>query len=235
MFSGSLRNQVSREEQIRLQSARVRVGYYHYDPFWIDSDFWFRGYAFEPWRRPVHCSPWYYYPHLPAYVPLGYVRVLQLQFYPLRGVRYVWTRGTSGFFSDTLLDSWGSGSFHRGNRALDEALEDIDRAFNRRDRRAIGRLVPSRGQVHIFMDGRYVYSVESDTFYEMMLDVTLGTRTRRYEIVSVETYRNEAEVVARHEFIDPWGRWSQVFHWYRLTERWGNYEVTRFGTSQSRW
>ncbi|MFQ3587242.1 MAG: hypothetical protein SNJ74_10920 [Fimbriimonadaceae bacterium] len=235
VFSGSLRSQVSREEQIRLQSGRLRVGYFHYDPYWIDQDFWFRGYSFDPWRRPVHCSPWYYYPHLPAYVPLGYVQILQIQFQPIRGVRYVWTRGAGGFYSDSSFDPWRGGPSYRSNRALDEALDDIDRAFNRRDQRALGRLIPARDRIHIFIDGRYVYSLESDTFYEMMMDVTLGTRTRRYEILSVQTNRDEAEVVARHEFIDPWGRWSQVFHWYRLTERRGYYEITRFGTSQSRW
>ncbi len=223
VFSGSLRHQVLREEQIRRNYPNIRRGYYWYDPYWCDNDFRFRWYVYDCYT-PIRfvCSPWYYYPHLPPYLNYSCVRYLHISIGPFYGSLYTWRR---------------PGHYERDYRYsdLDYAIEDLAQAFERRDRRALGRLVPDRGDVHIYVDGDYAYSLQADEYFDLMLDNVYGTRTIRYEIERVRTYRYEAEVVARHEFTDPWGRRDSVYHEYRLEAERGRYVIRSFGTSYRRY
>ncbi len=198
-----------------------RSGYWHYDPYWCDDDFWFGWYVFNPYQYRCVASPWYYYPHLPGYLNYSCVRVVQISLLPWGGSYY-----------DYRPSRYGSGYYRDSD--LDDAIDDLVRAFEDSDRRALGRLVPRRGDVSIFVDGAYQYSMDSERFYDLMQDNVYATRTRRYEIVRVETWRDEAEVTARHEFTDAWGQRTSVYHWYRLSRDSRGYVITRFGTSDRR-
>jgi hypothetical protein len=228
VFSGSLRDLVRREERVRVIPRHSRVGYWHYDPFWCDDDFRFRWYVFDPFAYRSYCSPWYYYPHLPAYVDYSCVRVLRISLGPLSWINYSWNRPHYGYYERQYQGSYYSD--------LDYALDDLVRGFEDADRRSIGRVIPRYGDVHVWVDGTYNYTMDADRFYDLMLDNVFGTRTRRYEITKVRTYGNEAEVTARHEFLDPWGDREVVYHWYRLYREREGYVIRHFGTSRdTRW
>lgn len=216
----SLPSQVIREDDPRRRQNIYRSGYHHYDPYWRDDYFWCNNYIFDPWRVRCVVSPWYYYWSLPGYLSYNCIRIVNIPIYVWSGRRYNYSYNSG----------WGYGSYNnRGD--LDYAIDDLRDAFLNMDRRALTRLIPRDGRVDIFASNRYDYSLDADEFYNLMLDGIYNADTKRYEIVSVETYRNEAEVVARHEFTDPWGRRSSVYHWYRMEESRKGYVITRFGTS----
>ena len=165
-------------------------------------------------------SPWYYYASLPGYLNYNCVHIINFQTFSWNGTRYNYGYNRGG---------WGNSYNNRTD--LDYAIDDLVDAFQNQDRRALGRVIPRSGQIDIFTNGRYDYSIDADSYYRLMLDGIYNSETRRYSIVSVETYRGSAEVVAKHEFSDPWGRRQTVYHWYRLESSRNGYEITRFGTS----
>jgi len=220
IFRGSLEHQVRREDRIRIVSG-YRSGYYHYRRDWCDDNFWFNGYIFNPISYPnCYVSPWYYYGHLPAYVSPHRVTVINISLDPWYGTYYNWRRP-----QNYTWDNWNSFN------SLDYALEDITRAFERVDRRALRRLIPDRERIAIFVDGQYSYSMDPYDFEEFLLDAVEGTATIRYDITRVERRGREAEIQARHEYEDAWGRRTAVFHNYRLEEERNGFVIRRFGTS----
>ena len=227
IFRGGLPGQVLREDRFRINRDSCRVGYYHYYNNWCDDNFWFNWYVFDPFRSSnCFISPWYYYPHLPAYVNRRCGTIISINLSPWYGSYYNWRRPASyGYY-----DSYSSYDYS----ALDYAVEDIRRAFQDNDRRSLERLIPTRDRVAIFVDGEYTYSMEPRDFEDFMIDAVEGTRTSRYEITRVERRGREAEVQARHEYEDPWGRRAVVYHHFRLEDVRGYYVITRFGTSYYR-
>lgn len=227
---GSIASQVLRTEQVRV-NTNIRQGYHSYHNNWRDDYFYYPHYSFTPYGNNCSFSPWYYYPHLPGYVSVTrifYVGNLSWTF--TSGTNYSWNRNrnTSGWGYD-------NDRYDRYDRnVLDDSLWDLVNAFERGDRRALGRLIPRRGRINIYMDDRYAYSLEADDFYDMMLDNIETTRTVRYEIDRVQTYRDEAQVTARHEYVDPWGRRASVYHNFRLEEDRYGYTITDFRTSWRR-
>jgi hypothetical protein len=219
-------------------------GYHHYRRDWQDDFFFFSSYDFYPSYDTCVISPWYYYPHLP-----GYVRRNRIFFVLTPSVLYI---GGTGFYwsgapiyhwndSESIYNSSGLyGNYDNYGRSaatadLDYALEDLVTAFKRNNRRAIGRLVPMEGRVGIYVDERYDYSLEAEDFYDLMIDNVSSTDTRDYEILEVRTWRGEeARVLARHEYRDPWGGIRVVFHTYRMVRQRGGYVITDFGTSDFR-
>jgi hypothetical protein len=224
IFKGSLSEQVLREDRVRISNRNLRTGYYHYYRNWCDDYFWFNWYVFDPYSNyQCYPSPWYYYPHLPAYVNRRCTSIVTINLSPWVGTYYQWRR--------PAYYDYGYGSSYS---PLDYAVDDIARAFERADSRALRRLIPYRERVAIFVDGQYSYSLESQDFETFMMDAIENTRTTRYEITRVERYGREAEIQARHEYEDPWGRRTSVYHTYRLEQDRGNYVITRFGTSYYR-
>lgn len=221
IFRGSLGSQVRREDNVRISNRNWRVGYYHYRRDWCDDNFWFGYYVFDPYRyNNCYVSPWYYYPHLPGYVNYRCATVLSISIGPFHGTVYNWYRPAR----------WDDYSW-RSYSSIDYALEDITRAWENVDRRALRRLIPYRDRIAIFVDGRYNYSMTAEDFEDFMIDAVEGTRTERYTITRVERRGREAEVTARHDYVDPYGYRETVYHWYRLEEDRGNYVIRRFGTS----
>lgn len=201
-------------------SWSLRVGYTHYDYRWSDRNWFFRHYVYDPCVAPAYVSPWYYYPHLPAYLSPDRCRVITYRPAVFYGSFYEWNRPSLSRY-DRYTD-------------LDYALEDIVSAFERNNRRAKNRLMPSDGSVHILVDGDYAYSLLPNDFEEMFEDAIESTRTVRYEIVSVRNNSREASVVARHEYEDPWGARRVVWHTYRLESERGGAVIREFGVSDSR-
>lgn len=220
---GSLPSQVFRSENIRVNN-NWRRGYYSYRDNWRDDNFCYPYYTFNPWTANRSCSvsPWYYYPHLP-----GYIWASRITYYD--NCSWNFSIGTS--YNWHSRGGYSNYDNDRNRSELDDALYDIENAFERQDRRALERLIPERGRVNIYMDGTYCYSLNGDDFYDLMLDNIQDTDTVRYTITRVTTSRDEAQVSASHDYIDPWGRRQCVYHHYRLERDRYGYTITDFLTS----
>ncbi|HMS53965.1 MAG TPA: hypothetical protein PKA27_01065 [Fimbriimonadaceae bacterium] len=220
---GSLANQVIREDSPYARSWRS--GYYSYNSNWCDDWFWYPHYSFS-YRQGCSVSPWYFYVNLPGFIISNRVTYVD-------GYSCQWGYGDPYRWNRNGWDNWDN-SWNRRDRDLDYALDDLMRAWERADRRSLDRLIPTRGRVGIYMEDRYCYSLDSRDFYDLMLDNINGTRTNRYEITSVRSSRNDAQIAARHEFVDPWGRRSTIYHHYRLQRDRNDYVITDFLISSRR-
>lgn len=226
-FGGLLERKVNQQERIGLVANGYRYGYYHYDRNWRDDYFGYPHYVFDPFGyNRVNYSPWYYYASCPPYINSN--RVVIINSFPVYNYsswdNYRWSRPDR--YNN---DRWGQ------RNDLDYAIEDIVASFEEGDRRAISRLIPRNGNVHIYMDGQYRYSLGPDDFYDLYYDGIDNVRTRNYEIVSARfDGRDRARVEARHEFIDPWNRRALVNHYYILERERGNFVIREFGTSEDR-
>jgi hypothetical protein len=223
ILTGTMAGRVLREDNVRVNVnlGGLRIGYYQYDYWWRDDHFAYPHYMFTPVLGRCFISPWYYYPHLPAYLSPARIIVINVNPWSMRGHHYRWNRPTrySGVYDHNELD-W--------------AINDLVQAFESRDERALGRIVPRRGRVDIFVDNHYSYTVNSDDFYDLLADAVYSTRTRRYEIVQVRQGYDESIIVARHHYNDPWGRAQSVYHTYQLVPERGQWVIAQFGTTTSR-
>ncbi|HVL37892.1 MAG TPA: hypothetical protein VM328_00750 [Fimbriimonadaceae bacterium] len=224
--NGSLQYQVLREERISINRP-YRSGYVHYDHRWRDDYFCYPYYQFVPVYNNCVVSPWYYYPHLPGYIVIGRIQPIQFAIWSWQGTPYQWRRTTTHYYG-------GYDNLYWNRNDLDYALDDLVQAFERQDVRTLGRLVPRQGRVNIALEGNYGYSLHVDDFYDMLADVALSSRTNRYWIEDVRTWRDSANVLARHEYVDPWGRRTSLYHMFRLEAERGGYVIRDFGTSTYR-
>ncbi len=205
-----------------------RVGYYHYNRNFRDDYFCYPYYAFDPFNYNCVVSPWYYYSFLPAYLDTDRCVISSLDY-------------SMGFFGDPFDyypsryqddDPYNRNRYNSYRRPLDIALDDLVDAFQNQDRRALDRLVPARGTISLGVDNAPTYGVRADDFYDMMVDVVMNSRTINYDIVKVSTQDEEAEVVARHDFLDSWGRRQCVYHKYHLFREHGQIVIRYFETNQ---
>lgn len=224
--NGVLARRVDRSENIsvRINGHGFRVGYYHYNPRWCDDWFVYPHYIFDPWgyQRTCYVSPWYYYVSIPAYIDSS--RVIIVNTFPYQN----WVGYDYNWRSNGRYDR-----YDRGNADLDYALDDLQNAFEREDRRAATRLVPRGGRVNIYTDGRYSYTLSADDFYDLFMDGLYNAKTRRYDIVRVRVGDRgaTARVTARHETTDPWGNSQTVYHEFFLEREGRDFVIREFGTS----
>jgi hypothetical protein len=223
-WRGSLNEQIRRTRGTSGYNVRwgtfggLRIGYVGYSNAWCDDNFAYPYYVFNPWMANGYCvaSPWYRYSYLPAYVNTTRVIVVN---------NYVPTWGTSG---------WNDYSYDRNDRrneALNDSLDDLRDAFERNSTRYADRLVPPSGQVAIYNDGRYDYSIGADDFRDMFLDGVEQSKTIKYEITEVQTRGDEVHIRARHEYEDSWGERQVVYHTITLRrERGDSFVIREFGT-----
>jgi hypothetical protein len=198
------------------------VGYVSYSNGWgrrgssFGVSFGYPYYAYDPFLPDVAvvASPWYRYSCLPPYI--DNTRVIVVNNYP----------SDRGGWQD-----YDYRSDRRDDGAINDALDDLRDAFERTDDRAANHLVPQDGDVAIFNDGKYDYSLNADDFEKMFLDGVDGSKTVRYEILDTSTRGDEVRVRARHEFEDSWGEQQSVIHTLTLRrDRDGNYVIREFGT-----
>lgn len=221
---GHLPSLVGRREDPRFGNGRWRTGYHQYWHNWRDDCFWYPYYCFSPFSVGCTISPWYWYPMLPGYIVE--TRVVYVNNYDVD-----WGGGRIYNY-----DSWNSGSRDYDsdrNPAIDSSISALVTAFEERDKNALDKISPARGNVAIFVDGRYSYSLSADDFYDLMTDNVMGVQTRRYVITGVRTKNGEATVTAKHEFIDADGNRQTVYHRMRLRNVNGDYVITDFMSSDS--
>jgi|GEM_PF-1626369 len=197
-----------------------RYGYY---APWLPVGFGFAFglYCFTPFTTPCYVSPWYYYPCLPAYVPESAVTVVPDYYCP-------WNIGAPYAYQPDAGDE------SYGDPALNEAIQDITTVFAQMKPDAIHDVLPDGGQVAIFTDGKYDYSLNAEDFHNMVADNASITPTISFEVQSVrKTGDGEAEVRCVHAFKNEDGSSDRVYQEYRLQEREGRYQITDFMTSHT--
>jgi hypothetical protein len=214
-----------------------RNGYYHYDRRYQDDWFSYPHYVFNPWQYDRYvCSPWYYYPSLPPYLNSTRIIIINAGWpsYNWSGNPYQWTRRNDNW-NDRYDRNDRNDRYGRDRGELDYALDDLQDAWERTDFRAIGRLIPRRGNVNMYFDGRYSYSLDVNDFYDLFVDGIENVKTTRYDVVEVQRGRNgTARIVAKHEFVDPWNNRNTTYHQYFLEEDGRGYVIREFGTSNDR-
>jgi hypothetical protein len=67
----------------------------------------------------------------------------------------------------------------------------------------------------------------------MLMDAVLSSRTIDYQIDRVKANDEEAEVVARHDYLDPWGQRQCVYHRFHLIGERGAIVIRYFETSNN--
>ncbi len=183
------------------------------------GNFSFGFYLFTPFSSPCYVSPWYYYTSLPPYIPAERCHVVRDYYCPWdEGAVYSYRPGSG--YNDLYVDE-----------NLDNAIGEIQDAFNRQDSGAIDALIPDRGRIAVFTEGHYDYSLDANDFHNMMMDNIGNTETIGFEIESVRRSGNNAVVRARHTVRNPDGDEEVVYQQYRLRRENGRFVITDFMTS----
>jgi len=215
--SGGTLGRVIGDNHGGLVRGGFRFGYFGYGWGWRDSFFCFPFYCFDPFLYPCYISPWYYYPCLPPYVAAANVEIVDS--YP------------STNWSGSDYD-WQPGNQAAQNPVLDNSVTDIVEAFEHDDHKAMDRVAPHSGDVNIYTDGKYNYSLKANEFYDTYVDGIESTKTDRYEILNVKANADgTAKVVAKHVYNDPAGKRTSVYHTYFLKKEGDEYVIREFGTS----
>ena len=181
------------------------------------AGFGFGYYAYDPYAPDVVvvASPWYRYSYLPPYI--DQTRVVVVNDYPSR---WQW-------------DGWRDYDWQNDRRdeAVQDSLDDLREAFEQNSERIADRLVPESGNVAIYNDGHYDYSLNPDDFQKMFLDGVEQSKTIRYEIQEVRRRGDEVRVRARHSYEDSWGQEQSVVHTITLRREFGgDYVIREFGS-----
>lgn len=233
-----IQRRINDQERVRLIIGNGwRNGYYHYNRGWRDNMFCYSHYIFNPWQQNRFViSPWYYYSSLPPY--LGWDRVIIINSgWPSRGWYgnpYRWNRPVYSI-NFTIGNRYQSPQYGDRYSDLDYALDDIARAFERKDFQAMEQFVPNSGRVNMYFDGSYGYSLEAADFYDLFADGIENVQTTRYEMGNIRyNGRDSAKVSAVHEFTDPWGNRGVTYHDYFLERQGGKWVIREYGTSNSR-
>ena len=212
---------------------RFRVGYYQYNNNFRDDYFCYPYYVFDPYQT-TNCvvSPWYYYSYLPAYVNCSRLVISTDYSDNFIGFPYDY-QGAYRYHNDDEDRDARYDNNYVSRQALDYAIDDIVNAFTQQDRRAVDRLVPRNGTVTLSVDGTISYGVRADDFYDMLMDAVMNSRTIKYEILKVKSNDDEAEVVAKHDYLDSWGNRQCVYHKFHLYGERGNIVIRYFETTNN--
>ncbi|HLO97846.1 MAG TPA: hypothetical protein VK171_04550 [Fimbriimonas sp.] len=205
-----------------------RTGYCHYNPNFVDINFWYPNYCFTPYSGVnVVISPWYSYTFLPGY--LNHTRVTVISYRN----SWFWNVGNV-YVYDSGYNNWGYESNSRRNRDLEYAVDDLVDGFERQDYRSLQRVVPDRGRIAIMRDGEYDYSLDVRDFEDLLNDLVGNADTNKYRILETRTYRDSAKISAVHEYRDQWGNRQRTYHMIYLEEEDGRLVIREFGTSNRR-
>jgi len=192
-----------------------RSGYYGYGLDWRDSSFRYRFYVFDYPKVNPAFSPWYYYPQLPGYVDAG-----KVSFNPAPLRTDVGRREAYDSRTDHL------------DKDLSNAILDLTDAVEKGDTKLSGQLVPRGYNVVVDPPTGRSYRMNSDDFYGLFSDMTAITRTRTFEVTEVQEGRDWAQVYARHDFDDPWGRSTTEYVRVTLEYAKNGFRIAELATSR---
>ncbi len=220
-----IRSEGWNEGNVTRSSGRYRSGYVHYNNGWNDNNFWYPHYSFNYYEDRCFPSPWYYYPHLPAYINIVRIEIGNTNF------RWDWRSGSrhNWRYDRPRNDGWGwGGGYNNTNEELDFAIDDLYDAFRRGRIRYMTDLIPSNGRIWVELDRYTQYQLNGDDFYDLMRDLVEGTYTTDFRVREVRTFRGGASLVADHVYRDPWGRTRSSRHSIGLSETRRGYEIVAY-------
>lgn len=214
VVNSKVTNRAWREDRT-VRTVPYRSGYHHYNDSWVDSNFCYPYYVYDFSDRCAP-SPWYWYPHLPAYVAVSRCRpTVSVVFNFGWGLRYDYRP----YYYTTFEPS-----------RLDVAADRIEDAFRRRDFDRFSYLVDRGDWVQIQVENADTYDLRGDDFAEMLRDLIEETHTLSYKITDVRSWRDGASITARHTYVDSWGRREVVEHSYGFRMTRDGYRVVSFRT-----
>lgn len=227
-----------------VYGENARRGYVGYSRHWRDRSFSYPFYVFDPYDSFGCVSPWYFYPSLPGYIDPSRCIFLLSGLLPsaFNGAEYPWNgqnnnatyqQGYDQGYQDASQSAQQPAQ-PADNRILDGALDDVVAIFTHDDQRSLDHLVGETGNVNIYVDGRYSYSLAPNDFYDLIHDNAHTTQTVDYQILDVKVGQGEAKVMALHTFKDPWGDVEKVYHTYTLKLGQRGAQITEYGTSATK-
>lgn len=120
-----------------------------------------------------------------------------------------------------------------GNTALNTAVGQITAIFQNQDSSVIPNLIPNNGDVAIYNDEKYMYSLHGSDFQAMMLDNLNNTQTISFTVTVVKTFQDEAIVKCTHVISNESNGSDTIYQMYRLALRGDRYVITDFMTSRA--
>jgi len=199
-------------------------GFYYYSwPEPIEPCF-YGYYAFGSVRDYVYPSVYFHYGYFP-YIHRSRVLVLTI---PV--VRYVEVPVTVRYRYD---DEYYLSAPPRGS--IDWALKEIREAWLRGDVDRIERYVERDRRIHVYLDGKYNYSIEGGDYLDMTRDEMARIDTVDLDFYSVRRRGDDTYVAyGAHTFYDPDGSRKTVYVSYTLEKIHGDWVLTEVGSSKSR-
>jgi hypothetical protein len=117
---------------------------------------------------------------------------------------------------------------------LNDAIEDIRRAWLNGDYARFRSRVKEDGRVRIYLKGKYQYSVGSPDFGQMTRDAMARIDTTGFELDRVAKQGEErAFVSGKHTYMDPDKSKREVYVSYGLEREDGQWRITQAGSSST--
>lgn len=181
--------------------------------------FGFGFYVYTPFYAPCVASPFYYDPYVPAYVPEARVVI-----WPNYSV--AWGDGDPYTYQpEYVYSSYGDPDFNLG-------ISTLGYVYGHRDVGVLSDLMGS-GQIAVFADGRYEYSLNADDFRAMLADDCLACPTVSFDILSVRHHGRYGILRCRHRFRGTDGSIHMAYLGFNMQWSGDRYAITDFMTSSS--
>jgi hypothetical protein len=117
---------------------------------------------------------------------------------------------------------------------LNDAIEDMRRAWLNGDYARFRARVREDGKVRIYLKGKYQYSVDGQDFGQMTHDAMTRIDTTGFELDQVQkTGENRAFVSGKHTYVDPDKSKREVYVSYGLVREKGHWHISEAGSSSS--
>jgi hypothetical protein len=115
---------------------------------------------------------------------------------------------------------------------LEDAVQDIRRAWLNGDFSRLRSRVKEDGRVRIYLKGKYQYSVAGDDFNQMTRDAMTRIDTTGFDLDRVTTVgEGRAFAAGKHSYIDPDKSRREVYVSYGLAQEGGRWLITEAGSS----
>jgi hypothetical protein len=117
---------------------------------------------------------------------------------------------------------------------LNDAIEDMRRAWLNGDYSRFRARVREDGKVRIYLKGKYQYSVDGQDFGQMTHDAMTRIDTTGFELDQVQKNgENRAFVSGKHTYVDPDKSKRDVYVSYGLVREKGRWRITEAGSSSA--
>ncbi len=119
---------------------------------------------------------------------------------------------------------------------VENALRNIQRAWEDRDVDAFFRGVAPNAQIGVFIKNEYVYSVDRSDYYDMTRDAMDTIKTRSFDFYLARQRGNDTVwAYARHTYLDRDGNLETVYVSYTLQRISGSWYIIETGCSPERY